>query len=92
MPRNVCGITSKPDRSFVIIGGTATLFAIPGSSDNLADGINNLDQCVGFYVLERTAAGFRRDADGTLTYPITAPGSTYHQPWPALTTLDRWLG
>jgi len=72
---NVCGITTHPDAAFVIIGGTATLFTIPGSSYNLADGINNLDQCVGFYVNEPIAAGFRRDADGTLTYPITAPGS-----------------
>lgn len=74
---NICGITTHPDAAFVTIGGTSTLFQVPGSSYNLASGINNLDQCVGFYVVGTTTeAGFRRDADGTLTYPISVPGST----------------
>ena len=74
---NFCGYTSRPDASFVTIGGTATLFRVPVSSYNEAHGINSLDQCVGWYVGSATfQAGFRRDADGTLTYPIIVPGAT----------------
>ena len=74
---NVCGITRHPDAAFVTIAGTPMLFQVPGSSINFAYEINNLDQCVGYYVVGTTrAAGFRRDADGTLTYPISVPGST----------------
>ena len=72
-----CGYTSGPDSSFVNIGGTTTLFQVPRSSYGEAHDINNLDQCVGWYTASATfQAGFRRDADGTLTYPIIVPGAS----------------
>src|SRR5262249_21908868 len=71
-----CGYTSRPDTNFVTIGGTTIFFQIPGSASGGATDINNLDQCVGYYFTTGLQAGFRRDADGTLTYPILVPGET----------------
>jgi len=73
---NFCGYTSGPDTNFVTIGGTTIFFQIPGSAPGQASDINNLDQCVGYYFTTGLQAGFRRDADGTLTYPILVPGET----------------
>ena len=65
--------------AFISVGGNLTFFSIPGvTTDNAAQGINNLGQCVGNYTdaaHPASAHGFFRDADGTLTYPIDAPGS-----------------
>ena len=59
------------------IGGVVTTFPIPGSTCSAAGGINNLDQCVEGYSTGRTSHGYMRDADGTLHYPIDAPGAAF---------------
>lgn len=58
------------------LGGTVTTFTIPGAFATYAWGMNNRDQVVGQYDMGTYTYGFRRDADGTLTYPIFAPGAT----------------
>ena len=72
---NTCGYTGNPSGPFVIIDGTANSFAIPGADYTIAVDINNLNQCVGYYAVGQRTFGFRRDADGTFTYPITRPGA-----------------
>jgi uncharacterized membrane protein len=71
-----CGIAVIPDAAFVVLGGVPNLFQVPGSTYNIAEDVNNLDQVVGSYDVGTTQAGFRREADGTLIYPITVSGST----------------
>jgi uncharacterized membrane protein len=71
---NFCGQTSYGP--FASLGGTVTNFTIPGSVYASANDINNLDQCVGSYDSDGTHLyGFRRDADGTLNYPIGVRGA-----------------
>jgi hypothetical protein len=76
---NTCGYTGNPSGAFVIIDGTMGSISVPGAVDITPVDINNLNQVVGFYNTGTRTFGFRRDADGTLTYPIAAPGadSTY---------------
>lgn len=73
---HVCGYTSNAiDDAFVIIDGTVTFFEVPGADFTTPVAMNNLNQCVGFYSSEGGWFGFLRDADGTLTYPISASSS-----------------
>jgi hypothetical protein len=77
---NTCGTAEVLTSGFVIIDGVATSFVIPGADTTVARAINNLNQCVGTYTLAGATYSFLREADGTLTYPISAPvpfSSTY---------------
>jgi hypothetical protein len=67
-----CGHSINPGfESFVSIGGTLTNFKVPGSVYTDVEGINNLGQCVGNYQARNNHHfSFRRNADGTLKYPI----------------------
>lgn len=72
---NTCGYSSNPIGAFVIIDGEISSFIVPGSENGgstAAFGINNLNQCVGYFrrYQDLNVYGFRRDADGTMTYPI----------------------
>ena len=67
---NFCGNTLNPDEGFVSIGGTVTILSLGGQVQTSVGGINNFDQVVGHYVEGTSRFGFRRDADGTLQYPI----------------------
>src|SRR4051794_4831891 len=74
-----CGIAVIPDGAFVVTASGAYIFQVPGSFYNIAEDVNNLGQVVGSYsagTVQITEAGFRREADGTLIYPITVSGST----------------
>src|SRR5438105_4320844 len=55
---------------FVNIGGAYITFQVPGTTLTAAVGINNRNQCVGYYYTDTEEHGFFRDADGTMTYPI----------------------
>jgi uncharacterized membrane protein len=63
--------------SFVSIEGKVTNFTVPGTDVfTFAYGMNNLGQVVGSYSDGNGShGGFRRDADGTLTFPIDYPGA-----------------
>jgi uncharacterized membrane protein len=74
---NTCGYTATPAGAFVIIDGVVTSFNVPGSTFSQAIDINSLNQTVGFYGDGRRVLGFRREADGTITYPIAAAGANY---------------
>jgi len=70
---NLCGVGTYDGVGFVVIDGVTTTFTIPGGQSVTPRGINNVNQCVGFYdVVGGGWAGFLRDADGTLIYPISA--------------------
>ena len=75
---NFCGYTeteSGQAQAFVSIDGTITTFSVPRTSVTRAEGINNLNQVVGWTVDHfGNGNGFRRDADGTLNWPIRAEG------------------
>jgi hypothetical protein len=71
---NFCGTTAS--QAFVSIDGTLTTFVIPKTGAIDAPGINNLNQVVGGAARLETEYSFRRDADGTLNWPIRAPGFT----------------
>jgi hypothetical protein len=58
---------------FVNLGGVPTSFTMIGN-DTFPKAINNLGQIVGYYGFHH---GFFRDADGTLTFPIDYPNSTF---------------
>jgi hypothetical protein len=77
---NFCGFTTVPPEGFVSIGGTVSSIAIPGADYTYMGGINNLNQCVGSYQIGNDEFGFRRDADGTLAYPIQVPGAQFTVP------------
>jgi hypothetical protein len=81
---NFCGYADLPLEAFVSIDETVTSFTIPGSSGTTGFGINNSDQVVGAYYVGQNQFGFRRDADGTLAYPIEVPGA----PQTALTGIN----
>ena len=70
------GSTLQPNRPFVNLGGTTTIFTIPGAVDGQAVGINNGNRVVGSYrdalLLDH---GFIRSPGGTLTNPVDFPGS-----------------
>jgi hypothetical protein len=68
-----CGTTIE--KAFVSIDGTISTFAIPRQAITTAAGINNLNQVVGRGAWLQTEYSFRRDADGTMNWPIRAPGS-----------------
>jgi uncharacterized membrane protein len=71
-----CGYTSNGlANAFVNLDGVLTHFSVPGSNQTWANGINNLDQVVGSYTVSGDGAihGYRRDADGTFSYPIDGP-------------------
>jgi len=72
---NYCGTTTES--AFVSIGGTVTNFSVPGADGTGAEGINNLDQVAGSYSIGNVTYGYRRDADGTLDYPIAVPGVVF---------------
>jgi hypothetical protein len=73
---NLCG-GSFPTEAWVSIDGVVSTFTVPNSLSSGALGINNLNQCVGFYVAHGGSNhGFMRDADGTLVYPIDARNAT----------------
>jgi hypothetical protein len=72
---NYCGSSSSG--AFVNIGGTMTIFGVPGAGGTGADGINNLDQVVGGYSMGDSNFGYRRNADGTFEYPIAVPGFSF---------------
>jgi hypothetical protein len=59
------------------VAGTYISFQVPLTNYTGALAINNLGQCAGYYYTDTEEHGFRRDADGTLTYPIDAPGFLY---------------
>ncbi len=62
---------------FVSLGGTITVFAVPGASATIANNLNASNQTQGFYVdaADDTVHGYLRDSDGTLTFPIDPAGS-----------------
>jgi hypothetical protein len=75
---NFCGYTADGlGHAFVSIDGALTTFNVPGAQQTYASGINNLNQVVGNYSLigGGTFHGYRRDADGTFTYPIDGPAA-----------------
>lgn len=71
-----CGIHNNEHgySGFVNINHIYSSFKIPGSGFTYAFGINNLNQTVGYYSNDIESHSFFRDSDGTLTYPIDAPG------------------
>src|SRR6516225_2166292 len=71
------GNSVQPNQGFVNIGGNVTTFAVPGSYDTFASGINSSDLISGYYDDQSMVLhGFFRDANGTITYPIDPPGAT----------------
>ena len=72
---NVCGSTLAPYNAFVVIDGTPSVFSIPGADVTNGSAINNLNQCVGYFSDASGVYGFLRNADGSLDYPISNPGS-----------------
>ena len=79
---NFCGDSADAvtdDRTgFVSIDGVVTSFAVVDSDFFHAYGINNSNQCVGTYqTTTGFGAGYVRQPDGTLIYPISAHGATY---------------
>lgn len=72
---DLCGSTLAPYEAFVAIDGTPSIFSIPGAGVTEANAINNLNECIGFYSDASGVYGFRRNADGSLDYPISNPGS-----------------
>ena len=75
---NFCGDTISPGQGwqgFVTIGGTLSTISLGDGSTPSAAGINNLDQVVGSYSQGGRIFGYRRDADGTLSYPIVVAGA-----------------
>ncbi len=76
---NFCGgysNTGLEDTGFVSIDGVVTTFRIPESTVTSAQGINNLNECVGRYIdTSGIHHGFLRDADGNMIYPIDARGA-----------------
>ncbi len=71
---NLCGGTLAPYQAFVVIDGTPDIFSVPGATVSQANAINNLNECVGYYYDGSTTQGFQRHADGSIDYPISAPG------------------
>lgn len=69
---NSCGSTNLWALAFVIIDGTTTTFTIPGADFTVAMGINNLNDCAGWYRIGSDTYGFLRRADGSFVYPILA--------------------
>jgi hypothetical protein len=69
---NSCGSIEVENPAFVVIDGATTTFTIPGANSIGALGMNNLNQCVGYYRIGLDYYGFIRNSDGTLTYPILA--------------------
>jgi len=79
---NFCGDSADAvtdDRTaFVSIDGVVTSFPVADADFVEAFAINNLNQCVGRYQTGTGfGAGFVRQPDGTLIYPISALGATY---------------
>ena len=71
------GNATQPSQGFVNIGGNVTTFAVPGSYDTFASGINSTDQIAGYYDDQNMVLhGFFRDASGIITSPIDPPGAT----------------
>jgi hypothetical protein len=71
------GNLAQPDQGFVNIGGSVTTFAVPGSYDTFASGINSTDQIAGYYDDQNLVLhGFFRASNGTITYPIDPRGAT----------------
>ncbi len=63
-----------PSIGWASINGSITSFSI--SNYTSANGINNLNQCVGTYVGRgRYTHSFVRESDGTFHYPIDAQGA-----------------
>lgn len=78
---NFCGYSSDASTevitAFVSIDGMVTSFPVADATFPFAYGINNLNQCVGTYQTGTgIVAGFVRQPDGTLIYPISALGAT----------------
>jgi hypothetical protein len=77
---NFCGFgndISTGSTAFISLDGVITFISVPGSSFTTATGINNQNQCVGYYHGEdNTDSGFFRDSDGTFTYPIMPRGNS----------------
>ena len=74
---NFCGNSYNPPSAFVSIGGTVSSVVVPGAVSTNMNDINNLNECVGTYQIADRGFGFRRAADGALTYPILAPGAEF---------------
>ncbi len=66
-------VTGKT-QAFVSIGGGISSIVIPGASISFAYGINVRDQYCGYYRAARAAHGFYLDRNGTLQFPVDAPG------------------
>jgi probable HAF family extracellular repeat protein len=67
--------SSQANQSFVNIGGVETTFAIPRAVLSQANGINDLDQVVGWYEDSSFVAhGYYRDASGNVS-SIDYPGA-----------------
>ena len=67
---NLCGETNG--QGWVSIDGTVTTFLVPRSRHTDANGMNNLNQCIGSYDVISGYHGFLRNADGTLVDHIDA--------------------
>jgi hypothetical protein len=68
------GITPQ---GFINVAGTTTLFSVPGSIITQANSLNATDQIVGTYDDGVTFHGYFRAANGSLTFPLDPPGSTF---------------
>lgn len=65
-------------QAFVSIGGTITTFGVPGATQTAASQLNSSNQTEGYYVdSSEFTHGYWRDTDGTLHFPIDAPGSIF---------------
>ena len=60
--------------SYASIGGQLREITIPGATYVEAHDINNHGDIVGWYNTPQTSLGFRLKSDGTLFYPLKAPG------------------
>jgi hypothetical protein len=62
---------------FISLGKVVTTFAVPNANATFAYQLNSFYQSIGYYIDSTGVAhGYTRDSDGTLTYPIDAPGAT----------------
>ena len=63
--------------AFVNLGGSVTMFAVPGATATFAYQLNKGNKIIGYYIDPNGIThGYTRDQRGNLAFPIDVPGST----------------
>jgi hypothetical protein len=70
-------LTDGTQPAFLSLGGSVTMFAVPGATATLAYQLNKGSEIIGYYIdSSGIAHGYTRDHKGILSFPIDVAGST----------------